>query len=358
MKKHKLLIIDSDSEALEFIEALLMDEHNITTANDSTESQRQLVKQKFDMLITSYDLPGKNGIELLNFAKGLYPSILVILMVSQNERSIAREAIQAGAFDLIEKPIQPNDCLRAIARYSDNINFRKVNSLYLELKASNEAIKHVAKGLKSTFTLLKQGVEHLRTNPGGTDSEKNDAEISHNFAQIDQCLTTIEKLCKDSEVNEPIHDHSRPMQSAGPLSTSISVGKRAENGAHIPKALFVDDEPELVELGIRNLEEMGFDAQGAFSGQAALNKISNEDFDLIMSDIRMENGDGLFLLEGVVKAYIGTPPPVFILITSFSDHTDAEIREKGATAQLYKPFDHDQLRAAIEPYFPELFRRS
>lgn len=109
--------------------------------------------------------------------------------------------------------------------------------------------------------------------------------------------------------------------------------------------LVVDDEESLRLVISNSLLRRGFQVQTADSGRSALTVLENQKFDLIISDIRMANGDGLFLLEKMRKD--DESKPALILMTGFSDIGEEDCMKRGATGVLLKPFGRDKLLEAV-----------
>lgn len=109
------------------------------------------------------------------------------------------------------------------------------------------------------------------------------------------------------------------------------------------KFLVIEDEPSLQHVLQKLLNDAGADVQTAASGEAALELVKSEKFDLITTGIVMPGRiDGLELLRRL-KALPGFKTPVVIL----SSNDTRKVREKGralgAAAHLAKPFDNDEL---------------
>jgi CheY-like chemotaxis protein len=112
------------------------------------------------------------------------------------------------------------------------------------------------------------------------------------------------------------------------------------------KILVIDDEELIIKSLVKLLEKEGYDVFVAKNGQDALAMIEEEQFDLIISDIRMPgiNGvDTVRLIHGVLdKLNIRKPPVVFI--TGFADEeTKKEAMTLQPIAFMLKPFDIKEL---------------
>ncbi len=122
------------------------------------------------------------------------------------------------------------------------------------------------------------------------------------------------------------------------------------------RILVVDDQPEMRELLCELLCERGYSVAAAADGEQALQLLTEESFELIISDIRMPSMDGISLLERV-KAGQGFSPFV-ILITAFGDINDTiSLIDSGAYDYLIKPFKTEQLLITVKRAERELAMR-
>lgn len=108
--------------------------------------------------------------------------------------------------------------------------------------------------------------------------------------------------------------------------------------------LVVDDESALRDAIAFDIKRRGFSVLTAESGSSALELIKLNKVDLILSDIRMPNGDGIFLLEKIQSLGFKVP---LVFITGFADATEAECLAKGALRVFPKPFDRKALLSFV-----------
>jgi CheY-like chemotaxis protein/Tfp pilus assembly protein PilZ len=111
------------------------------------------------------------------------------------------------------------------------------------------------------------------------------------------------------------------------------------------KILVVDDEPLLRELIREELESLGANALEAEGGNSALALAQRNPLDLVISDIKMPNGDGITLLKNLSQ--LAVRKPVVLLMTGFADVTPAEVYDLGAVGILSKPFDLMELAMTV-----------
>ncbi len=111
------------------------------------------------------------------------------------------------------------------------------------------------------------------------------------------------------------------------------------------RVLVVDDEADIRELLALTLQRMGLEADTASSTFLAEQYLRKQSYDLCLTDMRLPDGDGLGLLEHVIKDYPGTPVAV---ITAYGSAENAVAALKaGAFDYLSKPVSLTQLRALV-----------
>lgn len=104
-----------------------------------------------------------------------------------------------------------------------------------------------------------------------------------------------------------------------------------------PKILCCDDEPLLCDILSEILEDEGFSVICAFSGREGVEKFRASNFQCVLSDFRMPNGDGLELLQEIRK--ISPNVPVIIFNTANEKVTTEDLLKEGASRVFSKPFD-------------------
>src|SRR5581483_5641949 len=123
------------------------------------------------------------------------------------------------------------------------------------------------------------------------------------------------------------------------------AAERAE--AKGPRILVVDDNALNRNVLSRRLERQGYDVHEAVNGEAALDRIATEGFDLVLLDIVMPVMDGFDVLERMRRDRRMRTVPVVVI--SALDEVASVVRaiEMGAEDYLFKPFDPVLLRARI-----------
>jgi DNA-binding response OmpR family regulator len=118
------------------------------------------------------------------------------------------------------------------------------------------------------------------------------------------------------------------------------------------KLLLVDDEPDLLDQLVKLLTGQRYDVDTAADGEAALDKLFENPYDLVVLDIMLPKTDGLTVLKEMRAA--GLRIPVLMLTAKGAVEDKVKGLDYGADDYLAKPFAMAELMARIRT----LFRRS
>ncbi|MGK3143344.1 two-component system response regulator GlrR [Pantoea sp. C2G6] len=112
------------------------------------------------------------------------------------------------------------------------------------------------------------------------------------------------------------------------------------------RLLLVDDDPSLLKLLGMRLSSEGYQVTTAASGPEALRLLQKEKIELVISDLRMDEMDGLALFGEIQKRHTGLP---VIILTAHGSIPDAvSATQQGVFSFLTKPVDRDALYKAID----------
>ena len=117
-------------------------------------------------------------------------------------------------------------------------------------------------------------------------------------------------------------------------------------GEEKARILIVDDEPGVVEGLSEFLRDEGYETDIAFDGLEALEKLRENLYDLIITDIMMPNLKGLDLLQEVRK--FKNPPAVIVMTGHASLDSAVESMKYGAHEYIAKPFNFAEMLKLVE----------
>jgi two-component system, NtrC family, response regulator len=130
---NSILIVDDEPNYLVILSELLRDEgFEIFTAANGAEGLALVREVDLDMVITDMQMPGIDGLQLLQAVKKINPDLPVVMITAFAEVEKAVAAMQAGAFNYLAKPFSNDELIvtinNAVQHYSlirENIRLRK-----------------------------------------------------------------------------------------------------------------------------------------------------------------------------------------------------------------------------------------
>ena len=117
--------------------------------------------------------------------------------------------------------------------------------------------------------------------------------------------------------------------------------------ATLKKILFVDDEPKVLDGLRRMLYPLRSEWHTEFvsNGREALQLLSESDYDVLVTDVRMPDMSGVELLREVMEQF---PAVVRLVLSGTTDQSIAQCSATLAHRYLVKPCDPVKLRATVE----------
>ena len=166
----RVLIVDDEKNIrVAFREFLEQEEHEVHTARDVSDADRLMIQNDFDVVVTDIIMPGFKGTDLLQKIHKESERVQVIMITGEPTVDTASEAVRAGAFDYLPKPVSGKALKKVVA------NAARVKALDDEKeRLAKENRKH------------QEHLEHL--------VEKRTAELSEALLGIINAMSvTVEK---------------------------------------------------------------------------------------------------------------------------------------------------------------------
>lgn len=195
-----LIVEDNDTMRKGIAETLSGHNYTVFQANNGTDAIELLNKQKTDLVITDYRMPGKNGIEILKYAKKVNPDTEVIIITAYGTVDVAVEAMKKGALDFISKPFSGDELLvktekavsiilqkkEAAKLRDENIYLRdqdKIRFNYGEIIGESEVMQKVYRTIEK---VAKNNTSVLILGESGTGKELAARAIHFNSTRKDK----------------------------------------------------------------------------------------------------------------------------------------------------------------------------
>ena len=175
MDKKVILVVEDDATVRESIRLLLKKKGFATLVASHGKEALQIFRPKrVDLVITDLVMPKMDGIELLDAVKGLRPETEVIVISAQGTIEKAVQAMKLGAFDFIEKPINPRVFSMVVERalekqtlvlqnrdlrskLEDKFHFKNIIGRSREMVKVFELIHHIAPYDSSVLIIGESG---------------------------------------------------------------------------------------------------------------------------------------------------------------------------------------------------------
>jgi len=129
-----ILIIDDEQEHAQVMcEALQRQGHKCDTVYGLADARQKLDRRKYDIVVTDLMMEGrKDGLDVLAAARKQSPAPPVILVTAHGAIRTYKEAMQLGAFDFIEKPLDLEDFRAQVNRAARQSALQKQNQILQE----------------------------------------------------------------------------------------------------------------------------------------------------------------------------------------------------------------------------------
>ncbi|MBX3423014.1 MAG: sigma-54-dependent Fis family transcriptional regulator [Pirellulaceae bacterium] len=120
MASERLLLVDDDNWLLESMSQWLTEQgYRVTTARTVAQARKLAGQAAFDVCLADICLEGEDGFGLLQWSRQHQPELPVVMMTGYGGPDSGAEAVAAGAFDLLTKPIIDQELLTTLRRAMD-----------------------------------------------------------------------------------------------------------------------------------------------------------------------------------------------------------------------------------------------
>ncbi len=179
MTQGKLLIVDDELSVRDSLAKWFTEEgYDVATAENANEALTRVAEQTFDVALVDIKMRGTDGIELQRRLHEIYPDMLVIIMTGYASVETAVAALKNGAYDYVNKPLDPDEIAHLIAKAMSHRRTQQENARLKETVAEiarpNDIIGQSA-AMKRVFdaidTVAPTDATVLVTGESGTGKE-------------------------------------------------------------------------------------------------------------------------------------------------------------------------------------------
>ena len=127
-----LIVEDGQSQREQLRDFLRSEGHAVSEAENGEKALQSVLKGHFDLILLDYKMPGMDGLEVLKEVKRINPEIDVIIITAYGTIETAVEAMKAGAFDYITKPVDLDELVILVRRVTERRQLIQENKILRE----------------------------------------------------------------------------------------------------------------------------------------------------------------------------------------------------------------------------------
>lgn len=119
MRTSRVLIIDDDSILLSTLASTLrlrLPDAQIETLDSALASLKRIRANEYDAIICDGHQPGIEGVAFVRAVRKVHPERPVLLLIEKNDQDLIWQAMNAGAYDILVKPVDEGTLLLAVHR--------------------------------------------------------------------------------------------------------------------------------------------------------------------------------------------------------------------------------------------------
>jgi DNA-binding NtrC family response regulator len=158
MEPFRIAVVDDEPIVCrETKRALLKEHYEVETFLDGKTALQRLAQTEFDLILCDLRLPGISGLDLLKSVRRRHPDCEVIIITAYSSVDTAIEAIQAGAFHYVTKPIKMVELKMLVKRVLDKVTLvREKKALKEILFSQNRPADFIgnSKAMRDVFHLI------------------------------------------------------------------------------------------------------------------------------------------------------------------------------------------------------------
>ena len=140
MTQGKLLIVDDELSVRDSLAKWFAEEgYEVATAESANEALTRVAETAFDVALVDIKMRGTDGIELQRRLHEIYPDMLVIIMTGYASVETAVAALKNGAYDYVNKPLDPDEIAHLVAKAMSHRHTQQEN---VRLKETVAEIAH------------------------------------------------------------------------------------------------------------------------------------------------------------------------------------------------------------------------
>ena len=194
--KNKIRILHIDDSLLDrqLVKDALLREHDefiLVQADNREKFERHLDENSFDLVLSDFNLPGIDGLQVLQIIKEKAPDIPVIIVTGTGSEEIAVQAMKMGAADYVIKSVNH---IRGLAQAIKNV--LKNKKAQNERRIAQIALQESERRLSTIYDTVGDAIFHLAV----------EADKSYRFISVNRAFCNITGLSEEMVVGKLVNE--------------------------------------------------------------------------------------------------------------------------------------------------------
>ena len=243
-----------------------------------------------------------------------------------------------------------------------------VNLIGNAVKFTDDGFVKLTVEVADTYEQIQEVIFHVSDSGIGI-SEEALAQLFKPFTQVNTtalrkyggtglglsiCKKLVELMngkiwVKSRELEGSVFSFSLPLPIAeAALDNAMFMNKTRQVYTHKPLRILLAEDNRMNQLVAgRIFEKIGYNIDIADNGALAIEKMQEQDYDLVFMDIQMPEMDGLAATRHIINKYGDSAPPIIAMTANVLSENEVECKQAGMKDFLSKPFTIERLEAVI-----------
>ena len=114
-QKTRVLVVDDDRRLRDLLNRYLTEQgYTVRAVSDATEMNRQLARERYDLMILDLMLPGEDGLSICRRLRGAGDNMPIIMLTAKGDEVDRIVGLEIGADDYLPKPFNPRELVARI----------------------------------------------------------------------------------------------------------------------------------------------------------------------------------------------------------------------------------------------------
>jgi len=280
-----LLVVDDDLSNLESLEKIFVREGmRVVTATNGKAALEAIRRERVDVVLSDLMMPGMSGIDLVRALEAMSAEVEVVMMTAHGTIETAVDAMRAGAYDFVEKPLRRMSIVKTVQKAAEHRHLLAENrTLKQELTAlKTRSIVGTSSALRRALDVAAQAAPSsanvLVLGESGTGKELLARQIHEKSGRTGPFIAVNLAALPETIVESELFGHER----------GAFTGAHAKRDGRIAQAangtLFLDEIGELAQAVqvklLRVLQEGEFEPLGGKTQRADFRLVAATNRDL------------------------------------------------------------------------------